>query len=373
MRPRALLLLAIACAGCSSTSGPARTAAGGSAGSSQTSGAADGGGGNAGGAKAAAGAGTTSASGAGGSHASGAGGQRTGGTAGALAGGFAGTSTGAAGEDTSGAAGEGNAGAAGTGAAGESGNVSWWKPARDTTFYWELANAPPDNTKDVGAYDIDGFGNDASEVQALHARGIKVVCYMDAGTYEPGRPDSADFPASLKGAAVEGWPGELWLDVRPSGPNYAKLQALMLARFELCRSKGFDAVEPDNLDSYQNHPGFATSAAEQLAYDQWLATSAHALGLAVFQKNDLDQSGELEPFFDGILDEECNQYSECDALQPYVTAGKPAWNAEYTEDGATTDSFCADDVRAGITGALFALDLDGSVFEPCSNDRGTHN
>ena len=53
----------------------------------------------------------------------------------------------------------------------------------------------------------------------LHQAGIKVVCYMDAGTYEPDRPDSASFPASLKGAAVQGWPGELWLDVRPAGPD----------------------------------------------------------------------------------------------------------------------------------------------------------
>jgi hypothetical protein len=293
---------------------------------------------------------------------------------GATSGGSGGAS-GAAVEETSGAAGENSAGSAGTLPSGSGGaaTASWWKPAADTTFYWDLQNAPPDNTKDVGAYDIDGWGNEASEVTALHARGIKVVCYMDAGTYEPGRPDSADFPASLKGSAVEGWPGELWLDVRPSGPNYARLQAIMLARFEVCQQKGFDAVEPDNLDSYQNQPGFSTNAADQLAYDEWLASTAHGLGLAVFQKNDLDQIAELEPRFDGILDEECNQYSECDTLLPYVAAGKPAWNAEYTEDGATTASFCAADVSAGITGALFALALDGSVFEPCSNDQGIHN
>jgi Glycoside-hydrolase family GH114/Integrase core domain len=70
----------------------------------------------------------------------------------------------------------------------------------------------------VGAYDIDGWGNDAAEVAALHARGIKVVCYMDAGTYEPERPDSASFPPALKGSAVEGL-AETWRrhynEVRP--------------------------------------------------------------------------------------------------------------------------------------------------------------
>jgi hypothetical protein len=140
--------------------------------------------------------------------------------------------------------------------------------------------------------------------------------------------------------------------VRPAGPNYAALQSIMLARFTVCRDKGFDAVEPDNLDSYQNAPGFPTSAADQISYDEWIAGAVHALGLAVFQKNDLDQIPALQPFFDGILDEKCNQYSQCATLAPYTAANRPVWNAEYTEDGATTAAFCAHDVAAQITGAL---------------------
>lgn len=316
------------------------------------------------------------------------GGAGTGGSAGSGAptGGASGTATGGASSGGAGLAGQtggapsgpgGSAGAGGAagghaggnGAAGSTG-AARWVPGKATTFYWDLANAPPDNSKDVGAYDIDGWNNSAQEVAALHARGIKVVCYMDAGTYEPGRPDSGTFPSSSKGSAVAGWPGELWLDVRPSGPNYAALQAIMQARFQTCRDKGFDGVEPDNLDSYLNSPGFPTTAADQLAYNQWLATTAHGLGLAVFQKNDLDQVPALQPYFDGILDEECNKYSECAALAPYVAAGKPAWNAEYRDDGESTSSFCSKDVATGIVGALFALGLDGSVFEPCPNDVG---
>jgi hypothetical protein len=251
----------------------------------------------------------------------------------------------------------------------DGGSHTWWIPAKDTTFYWDLSNAPPDNTKNVGAYDIDGWNNTAAEVAALHAKGMKVVCYMDVGTYEPGRPDSSNFPAGAKGAAVQGWPGELWLDVRPSGQNYATLQSIMLARFKACQTKGFDAVEPDNMDSYDNSPGFSTSAADQLTYNEWVAQTVHGLGLAVFQKNDLAQIPTLVTYFDGILDEQCNEYSECASLAPYTSANKPAWNAEY--NGGTT--FCSADVSAGIVGALFALALDGSIFMPCSNDVGLFN
>jgi hypothetical protein len=250
---------------------------------------------------------------------------------------------------------------------------SHWTPAADTTWFWDLTNTPPDNTHDVGAYDIDGFGNTADEVSALHAMGKRVVCYMDAGTYEPGRPDAASFPPGLLGSAVQGWPGEQWLDVRPSGPYYATLQSIMTARFQLCAQKGFDAVEPDNIDSYQNSPGFPTTAADQLTYDQWIATTVHGVGLAVFQKNDTGQVTELVTDFDGELDEECNYYTECNTLAPYHAAGKPIWNAEYTDDGETTAMFCSADVTAGIAGALFSLALDGSVFMPCSDDVGVVN
>ncbi len=245
-----------------------------------------------------------------------------------------------------------------------------WIPAQDTTFYWDLTNTPPDNTKNVGAYDIDGWGNTAMEVATLHAKGIKVVCYMDVGTYESGRPDSTDFPEALRGKSVQGWPGEYWLDVEPSGADYATLQSIMRARFQVCKTKGFDAVEPDNLDSYENKPGFSTTSKDQLAYDEWVAETVHGLGMAVFQKNDLDQISTLLPYFDGILDEECNKYSECATLAPYTKAHKPAWNAEYVEDGETTSAFCSADVAAGITGALFSINLDGSVFQPCADDVG---
>jgi hypothetical protein len=247
-----------------------------------------------------------------------------------------------------------------------------WIPSKATTFYWQLQGAP-DNGKNVGAYDLDGFDNDAAKVAALHALGKKVVCYMDAGTYEPGRPDSSQFAAALLGADVVGWPGEKWLDIRPAGPHYAELQAIMTARFRICQQKGFDAVEPDNIDSYANSAGFNATAADQLAYDRWIATTVHGLGLAVLQKNDLDQIPQLVGDFDGVLDEECNKYSECDTLAPYVAAGKPAWNAEYTDDGETTAAFCSADATAGITGALFSLALDGSVFQPCPDDVGVIN
>ncbi|MGH2882115.1 MAG: hypothetical protein ACRDPA_05345, partial [Solirubrobacteraceae bacterium] len=51
---------------------------------------------------------------------------------------------------------------------------------------------------------------------------------------------------------------------------------------------------------------------------------------------------------------------------PYLAAGKPVLNAEYTQDGETTAKFCPADTAAGIIGALFDVDLDGSTYTPCA-------
>jgi hypothetical protein len=94
-------------------------------------------------------------------------------------------------------------------------------------------------------------------------------------------------------------------------------------------------------------------------------------GLAIFQKNDPADARIDARTFDGMIDEECNRYQDPCAGQggdgtPYLTRGKPVLNAEYVEDGETTAKFCPADVKAGIGGALFNVDLNGRTYEPCA-------
>ena len=261
--------------------------------------------------------------------------------------------SGGAGGSTGGSGG----GSKGSGGSGGGTGGSRWIPPQALTWYWQLQGGV-NNNEPVAAYDIDGFDNTAAEVAALHAQGKHVICYVDAGTYEPGRPDSSHFPASVLGSDVQGWPGEKWLDIS----NLGVLEPIMTARLQMCKEKGFDAVEPDNIDGYENGSGFPLTAQQQLSYDEWLASEVHSLGMAVLQKNDGEQTAQLQPHFDGALDEQCNQYSECAGFQPYLAAGKPVLNAEYE---LSKSAFCAADNAAGIMGARYALSLDGSTFEPC--------
>jgi hypothetical protein len=234
--------------------------------------------------------------------------------------------------------------------------ASWWKPPRQLTWFWQL-QGNVSNEHQVAAYDIDGFENEASEVAALHAQGKHVICYIDAGTAESFRPDYSAFPKSVLGRS-NGWPGEKWLDIR----KLSTIEPIMAKRFAMCREKGFDAVEPDNIEAFSNKSGFAITPHQQLAYNEWIAEDVHSLGMAVLQKNDGEQTPQLHSYFDGALTEQCNQYKECADFQPYLAAGEPVLNAEYRQ---RTSQFCAADRAAGIMGVRFALSLNGKKFEPC--------
>jgi hypothetical protein len=205
-------------------------------------------------------------------------------------------------------------------------------PTQGSPWQWQLTT-PVDTTVDVPTYDIDLFDNDASVVNTLHSQGKKAICYLDAGTWENWRPDASSFPDSVKGKKVSGWRGERWLDIR----QISILAPIMQARLDLCKSKGFDAVEPDNIEGYTNKTGFPLTANDQLQYNKWFADEAHQRGLGVALKNDVDQTTELQPYFDFAIDEQCFQYSACSTEQPFIDAGKAVLEVEYKLD---TSRFC---------------------------------
>ncbi|MGW5424493.1 endo alpha-1,4 polygalactosaminidase [Streptomyces sp. NPDC003943] len=215
-----------------------------------------------------------------------------------------------------------------------------WQPAPGLAWQWQLSGRL-DPSVDVPVYDIDGFDHPATTVAGLHRRGRKVICYVSTGAWEDFRPDAAKFPKAVLGKG-NGWPGERWLDIRRTD----LLAPLMAGRLDLCRTKGFDAVEPDNMDGYQNDTGFPLTPADQLRYNRLIARLAHDRGLAVGLKNDLDQIPDLLPDFDFAVNEQCAQYGECDRLVPFVRAGKAVFHVEYELE---VGEFCAEARRLGLS------------------------
>ncbi len=231
-----------------------------------------------------------------------------------------------------------------------------WAPPPGTSWQWQLTGTI-DTSFEVAMYDIDLFEAPDATIAALHAAGRVVVCYFSAGSVEDWRPDADEFPPEAIGSALEGWPGERWLDVSNS-----RVREIMEARLDLAVARGCEGVEPDNVDGYQNRNGLGLTAEEQLDYNRFLAEAAHARGLSVGLKNDLDQVEELEPYFDWALDEECLSYDECPMLRPFVDAGKAVFHVEYVDDPsdgpALAAEVCGRPSIAGFSTLIKTWDLD---------------
>jgi hypothetical protein len=174
---------------------------------------------------------------------------------------------------------------------------NWYRPVAATTWQWQLVNTV-NSEYVVDVYDIDLYNVSAAEIGALQAQGRKVICYFSAGSFEPFRPDSADFPMPVIGKILDGFEDENWLDVRQES-----VLDIMRKRLDLAVQKGCDGVEPDNVDGYQNDTGFPLTDADQLLFNKKLANEAHTRGLSVGLKNDLDQIRRLAPYFDFSVNE----------------------------------------------------------------------
>jgi hypothetical protein len=126
-----------------------------------------------------------------------------------------------------------------------------WVPAVGTS--WQIVlSAPlridarhPSVTPDVEVFDIDLFDNPIETVQALHSLNKRVICYFSAGTYEEWRSDANEFPKADLGKPLEDWPGERWVNLKSS-----RVREIMARRIRLAAEKGFDAIDPDNVDGY---------------------------------------------------------------------------------------------------------------------------
>lgn len=231
--------------------------------------------------------------------------------------------------------------------------ASWWHPVPGLAWQWQLGDDDIDTSVEADVFDIDLYV-DQTILDELHAKGKKVICYISVGSWEDWRPDAEQFPAEALGKDYDGWPGEKWLDIR----QIEKLAPLMRARLDLCAAKGFDGVEPDNMEIYTNGTGFPLTYADQLQYARWLADEVHARGLAIGQKNASDMTADLVNTFDFAITEDYFYYEEAEAMLPYIQAGKPVFAAEYTDLPGDFAAFCRQAKTLRFSLILKNRDLD---------------
>ena len=136
----------------------------------------------------------------------------------------------------------------------------------------------------------------------------------------------------------------------------------MRSRIRLAKEKGCNAIEPDNIDAYDNPNGLGLSYEDQLDYNKFLATTAHKNGLFIALKNDIEQIEDLVEFYDLAINEECFKYNECKEYKPFLDKDKLVLNAEY---GKKKRSICIKAKKLGIATSFFNIELDGSYFQAC--------
>lgn len=229
-----------------------------------------------------------------------------------------------------------------------------WIPTAGQTWQIQLSDSDVGEILPVEVYDLDGFETTKETVDRLHERGIQVICYIDAGTFEDWRPDADRYPDEIIGNSWDEWEGERYLDIR----RIDLLAPILEARMDMCAEKGFDAIDPDNMDTVWADTGFPLTEQDQIAFNRWIAQAAHDRGLAVGQKNVADLTPDLVDFFDFAVSEDCLVDGWCDQLNPYIAAGKPVFAIEYTDQNVDFEVMCAVFSKSGFSGVLKHRELD---------------
>lgn len=149
---------------------------------------------------------------------------------------------------------------------------------------------------------------------AAPAPGLYNICYVNAFQAQPGAEQDWDDDLLLRDANGDvvydtDW-GEAFLDIRTADKR-ERIAEQVGSWIDGCADKGFQAVEPDNYDSY-TRAGDLLDAADAQGLIKLLAERAHADGLAIGQKNTVELAPNREQNgLDFAVAEECGEWDEC--------------------------------------------------------------
>ena len=311
-----------------------------------------------------------------------------------------------------------------------SSGTCWYPPhlnglGRPMRWDWQIGVVTPvqrTGSAAVDLYDVDGWLTTTAEVRAMHTTWQaatlarpKVACYLDAA-WENYRPDASPvgyggrFPPDTLGKIYYGYPDERWLDFR----QLDALKPMLEARIRMCAEKGFDAVEIDDIDSFDppGTTGFHLTPGDAQNFLAYTFNLIHRYGMTALWKNSPLLSSWGRRYTDGAVVEECyvghgcvasqlagqsNYGITCTALSgptpcgwddftTDVSARQPngKWvgEAEYLQDHyvckpgvscagkphrKSFSAFCHSvySPPAGFSAVLFTVDLNATVFYPC--------
>lgn len=209
-------------------------------------------------------------------------------------------------------------------------SYSYYTPQIGDSFEWRLDSI---GLNEVSQYnckivDIDAFSATKELVHAFHSKGIKVIAYVSVGTFEIYRSDSNLLPKEVVGNIYPAWPDERFLDLK----QLEKLKPFITSRFDMIKSKGFDGIEPDNIDIYGEETDFNLTLDDTRIFCEWIIEEAHKRGLCIGQKNTEELVPLLNKKFDWALTENVFHQNIQNDYSSYISLGKPVFSAEYTDE-----------------------------------------
>jgi hypothetical protein len=181
-------------------------------------------------------------------------------------------------------------------------------PPVNATFDYQIGEAypPPSGVKVV-----------SRDREAPPAAGLYNICYVNAFQVQPqevawwkSNHDNLLLRDTAGEYVIDGAWDEIVLDIRTPAKR-AALAAIVNSWIDGCKAKGYQAVEPDNIDTYDRFDDLLTRD-QAVAYLKLLAPHAHAAGLAIAQKNTTSLEGQGRAAgLDFAIAEECGRYGEC--------------------------------------------------------------
>lgn len=174
--------------------------------------------------------------------------------------------------------------------------------------------------------------------------GVYSICYVNAFQVQPDElaqweRDRPDLVLRGRDGAVvidADW-DEALVDTSSAAARERLMSEVIGPWLTDCASRGFDAVEPDNLDTFTRSGG-ALTRSDNLALATLITSQAHDLGLAVAQKNTAElTAAEVRAVgFDFAVAEDCGRYSwgegtECDRYR--AIHGGRVIEIEYADGG----------------------------------------
>jgi Glycoside-hydrolase family GH114 len=308
------------------------------------------------------------------------------------------------------------------------GRACWYPPHLDRTgrpmrWDWQIGRVTPlerTGANAVDIYDIDGFLTTPAEIRAIRTgwpaatlAHPRTVCYLDLA-WEDYRPDGSTparggrFPADTLGNVYYGYPQERWLDFR----RLDALKPMLRARLAMCAAKGFDAVELDDIDSFDppGETGFHLTPGDAQNFLAYALNQTHRDGMTALWKNSPLLSWWGRRYSDGAVVEECYAFAPCFSagaagstqygftctalagprpcgwddfttdVTPRQPTGKWVGEVEYAEDhyvcapGAACtgphrfSAYCRaiESPPYGFSAMRLDVDLDGRLFQTCS-------